>query len=150
MRLLNCRIALVLLVATFCFGRQAPRPDDTVFSDAVAEKAMNTLRNGLIGHSPDLMLSAFDRDKMAGYNAFADQVRALFEQYDSFRVYAHIIHSSVENGRGIVSLQFEMDKTPRDPTVPAIRKSGELQLEMEHSAKGWKIVDLRPRGFFTN
>ncbi|MFB3915310.1 MAG: hypothetical protein ACE14M_01165 [Terriglobales bacterium] len=155
MRPLSSCIAIVLLTSCFCLSSQANPPEQTgtaqaeTFSDAVAEKAMDTLRRGLIGHSPELMLSAFDRDKMPGYSAFADQVRAFFEQYDSFRVYARILHSSVENGRGIATLQFELDETPRDPTVSPIRKIAEVRLEFERGAKGWKIVEIRPRKFFS-
>jgi len=147
-RLTLCCFVAVLLSTTLCFAFEEPK-QDAAFSEGVAGGVIDTVRNGLVGHNPEVMLSAFDRDKMAGYNQFADQLRAFFDQYESFRVYARVTQTAVENGRGIAMVEFQLEETPRDPAVPPIRKTGQLRLVMERGGKGWKLVDFSPRNFFS-
>jgi hypothetical protein len=122
--------------------------DTTVFSDRVANNVLNDLRDGLEGHSQRLMLSAFDSDKMDGYLSFEDQIQAFFDKYDAFRVHYRIAQSTVEGARGVVLVEFEMEQIPRAGGAPQ-RKGSQLRFELERGKKGWKIVDFRPRGFFS-
>jgi hypothetical protein len=122
--------------------------DSTVFSQAVASNVLNDLRDGLEGHSQRLMLSAFDEDKMDGYLSFEDQIEALFQRYDSFRVHYSITQSTIEGPRGVVLVQWEMEEIPRTGGPPQ-RRTGQIRFEMERGRKGWKIVDFNPRGIFS-
>jgi hypothetical protein len=122
--------------------------DTSVFSDRVANNVMNDIRDGLEGHSQRLFLSAFDGDKMDGYLRFEDQIQAYMEKYDSFRVHIRIIQTTVEQSRGVVLAQFEMEAMPRSGG-PVYRNSSQLRFELEKGKKGWKVVDLRPRLFFS-
>jgi hypothetical protein len=122
--------------------------DDAVFSQAVANSVLTTLRDGLEGHSERIVLSAFDRDKMDGYLTFEDQIQAMFERYDSFRVHYRIMQSTVEGSKGVVLAEFELEEIPRAGGTPQ-RRQGQLKFEMERGRKGWKIVDFNPRGFFS-
>ena len=122
--------------------------DSAVFSPAVANNVLNDLRDGLEGHSQRLMLSAFDQDKMEGYLSFEDQIQALFQRYDSFRVHYRITQSTVEGSKGVVLADFEMEEIPPSGGTPQ-RRQGQLKFEMERGRKGWKIVDFNPRGFFS-
>ncbi len=128
---------------------QRNAPDTSVFSDSVANNVLTDLRDGLEGHSQRLMLSAFDADKMNGYLTFKDQIQTYFDRYESFRVYYRIAQSTVEGTRGIVLVDFELEQSPRNATTPPSRKSAQLRFELERGNKGWKIVDFRPRGFFS-
>jgi hypothetical protein len=121
---------------------------ESVFSAGVANNVLNDLRDGLEGHSQRLMLSAFDQDKMAGYMSFEDQIQALFQKYDSFRVHYRIAQSTIEGSKGVVLVDFEMEEIPRTGGTPQ-RRNGSLRFEMERGRKGWKIVDFNPRGFFS-
>jgi hypothetical protein len=94
------------------------------------------------------MLSAFDQDKMDGYLTFEDQIDAMMQRYDSFRVHYSISQSTIEGAKGVVLVDFELEEIPRDGGAP-IRRSGQLKFEMERGRKGWKIVDFNPRGFFS-
>lgn len=118
------------------------------FSEAVANNVVGDIRDGLEGHSQRLMLSAFDADKMNGYLGFADQIHAFFERYESFRVHARILHASEEQARGVVLAEFEVEGMPRGGG-PALRRAAQLRFELERGKKGWKVVDFRPRGFFS-
>ncbi len=121
--------------------------DTAVFSQREANDVLGQIRDGLEGHSQRLMLGAFDADKMDGYLSFEDQLEAFFERYEGFRVNIRIIQSNIEGGKGIVTATFTMEATPRSgmPT----RREGNLRFELEHTKKGWKIVDFNPRGFFS-
>jgi hypothetical protein len=133
--------------------KNASKPQDlldttSVFSATIADNVLNDLRDGLEGHSQRLMLSAFDNDKMDGYLTFEDQIQAMFEKYDSFRVHYRIAQSTIEGSKGVVLVDFEMEEIPRAGGVP-LRRNGTLRFEMERGRKGWKIVDFNPRGFFS-
>ncbi|MGC2322773.1 MAG: hypothetical protein WA463_09105 [Terriglobales bacterium] len=120
-----------------------------VFSTAVANNVLNDLRDGLEGHTPRLLLSAFDRDKMDGYLEFEDQIQAFFNRYESFRVYFRIVQSSTDGPKGIVLVDIQLEEIPRGATSPPVRKNGQMRFELERGKKGWKIVDFNPRTFFS-
>jgi hypothetical protein len=120
-----------------------------VFSTAVANNVLNDLRDGLEGHTPRLMLSAFDHDKMDGYLEFEDQIQAFFNRYESFRVYFRIVQSSTDGPKGIVLVDIQLEEIPRGATSPPVRKNGQMRFELERGKKGWKIVDFNPRNFFS-
>ncbi len=122
--------------------------DSAVFSQAVANTVLNDLRDGLEGHSQRLLLSAFDQDKMDGYLTLEDQIEAMMQRYDSFRVHFRISQSSIEGPEGVVLVDFDLEEIPRAGGAP-IRRSGQVKFEMERGRKGWKIVDFNPRGFLS-
>ena len=119
------------------------------FSDAVAHDVLQQLADGLEGHSERLMLSAFDDNKMDGYLNFEDQILAFFQRYDSFRVHFRISQATTEGDKGVVLVDIEMEEIPRTGNAQPVRKRDQMRFEMERGKKGWKIVDLRPRNFFS-
>jgi hypothetical protein len=120
-----------------------------VFSGALANRVLDDLRDGLEGHSSRLLLSVFDGDKMEGYLSFEDQIESFFNRYAGFSVHYRIVNTSLENARGIVLVDFGLEEMPRSSNDAPKRKSGQLRFELERGAKGWKIVDFSPRGFFS-
>jgi hypothetical protein len=122
--------------------------DVAAFDERAAAEVLGTIRDGLEGHSQRLLLSAFDADKMDGYLTFEDQIEAYFTRYEGFRVTLRIIQTSVENNRGAVLAEFQLENEPRGGGHIS-RRQGQLRFELEHGAKGWKIVDFSPRGFFS-
>ena len=130
--------------------RQGSDPIDTsaVFNERIANDVLGQIRDGLIGHSRRLMLSAFDSDKMDGYLSFEDQIDAYFERYQEFNVRFRISNVTVEGTKGVVLVDTEMEQTPRGSGVPQ-RKRAQLRFELELGRKGWRVVDFRDRGFFS-
>ncbi len=121
----------------------------TVFSEAAAQDVLGMLRDGLEGHSQRLMLSAFDDNKMDGYLAFEDQLEAFFNKYEGFTVHFRIAQTTTEGAKGVVLADIEMEQIPRGGAAPPMRKQTQMRFELERGSKGWRIVDFRPRGFFT-
>jgi hypothetical protein len=121
--------------------------DTSVFTQREANDVLGQIRDGLEGHSQRLMLGAFDSDKMDGYLSFEDQIEAFFTHYEGIRVNIRIIQSSVEAGKGVVTASFQMEATPRNGNP--LRREGQLRFELEHTKKGWRVVDVSPRSFFS-
>lgn len=119
-----------------------------VFSQAVANNVLADLKDGLEGKMQRRFLSAFDGDKMDGFLRFEDQIQAFFDRHDGFRAHYRITQNSVEGPRGVILVDFELEAVPSGGGMPA-RKSGQLRFELERGRKGWKIVDFRPREFFS-
>jgi hypothetical protein len=122
--------------------------EDTVFDERAAAEVLGTIRDGLEGHSQRLLLSAFNGDKMDDFLSFQDQIEAYFTRYEGFRVTLHILQTSEENNRGVILADFQLESEPRGGGRIS-RREGQLRFELERGAKGWKIVDLNPRGFFS-
>ena len=118
------------------------------FSDAVAQSLLEKLVDGLEGNSDRAMLSVFDNEKMENYPTFQLQIIALFRYYDSFRVHYRLVQTTGEGNTGVALVDFEMDELPRSSNDQPVRKRDQLRFEMERGNRGWKIVDLQPRGFF--
>jgi hypothetical protein len=126
------------------------KPDaaaDATFDERAAAQVLGVLRDGLEGHSQRLLLSAFDADKMNGFLTFQDQIEAYFTRYESFRVSYHIVQTSQENDHGVILASFEIENEPRGGGRTT-RHQAQLRFVLEQGAKGWKIVDMDPRGFF--
>lgn len=131
--------------------KKQKKEEDTsavVFDERAAAEVLGTIRDGLEGHSQRHLLSAFDPDKMDGFLTFEDQIEAYFTRYESFRVTLRILQTSEENNRGVILAEFQLENEPRGGGHIS-RREGQLRFELERGAKGWKIVDFNPRGFFS-
>ena len=84
-------------------------PDAAVFDERAAAAVLGTIRDGLEGHSPRRLLSAFDADKMDGFLTFQDQIDAYFTPYEAIRVTLRILQTSEENDRGVILADFQME-----------------------------------------
>ena len=125
-----------------------------VFSDAVAKGILDDIRDGLEGHSPRLMESAFDEDKMDGYLSFEDALEAMFQKYSEFRVHFNIAQTSTEGPKGILLVDIQLEEVPnvsfnQKANPQPQRREGQVRFELERGKKGWKIVDFSPRSFFS-
>lgn len=119
------------------------------FSEAVAQGIVRQISDGLQGHNAGRMLDAFDSHKMDAYLNFENQVDAFFEHYDSFRVHFRVDEVTTKEGKGIALVDVEMEAIPASDGLQPARKHEQLRFEMERDAKRWRIVDMRPRAFFS-
>jgi hypothetical protein len=145
-----CRLCVISLLMLFI--PLLAHPADTgsaQFSDDVAAQLLDRIRDGLEGHNPDRMLGVFDPAKFSNYAAFRDQVRALFQKYETFRVSYQIMQSWPNVERGVLLVNFEMEATPRGGSLPAEHRGGQVRIEIEHVPRGWKLTGLVPRDLFS-
>jgi hypothetical protein len=120
--------------------------DTAVFSQAVANDILGQIRDGLEGRMQRRLLNAFDADKMSGYLQFEDQIEAMFRRYDSFRVNFRIAQTTTEGAKGIVVVDADIERIPREGGPE--RRREQIRFELERGRKGWRIVDFAPRSFF--
>ncbi len=133
------------------------RQDDALyaeeFSDRVVENVLRDLKDGMEGHIDRLVLSVFDDNQMDGYLQFQDQIEQFFNKYDAFRIHYRIIQNNVEGGKGIAIVEMQMEAVPRSGNGlgggTQLRRDQQIRFELERGNKGWRIVDFRPRDFFT-
>jgi hypothetical protein len=141
-------LALTLPLAAQQQSAPPAESQAAAFDEGAAAAVLGTLRDGLEGHSQRRLLSAFDAGKMDGYLAFEDQIDAYFARYEGFRVTFRILQVSEENQRASILAEFQVENEPRGGGRWS-RSEGQLRFELERGAKGWKIVDLNPREFFS-
>jgi hypothetical protein len=129
-------------------GAQDAIDTTKVFPERIANDVVGTVRDGLEGHSMRLMLSAFDGDKMDGYLSFEDQIENYFNRYEAFRVHFRVANVAIEGAKGVILVDAQLEQTPANGGTPA-RKNSQLRFEIELGKKGWRITDVRDRGFFS-
>lgn len=131
-------------------GKSDPSDEtDNTFSEAVAKDVLQKLTDGLEGHNDRLMLSVFDDARMDGFLNFEDQIETLLQNHDSFRVHFLIDQATAEGDKGIALVDIELEEIPRSGNAQPVHKQDQMRFEMERGKKGWKIVDLTPRNFFS-
>jgi len=140
---------IAALFLTVLLVRQAGRAQSeqpaTAFTDADASKLLSQVAEGLQGHSPRKMLSAFDLSRMDGGAQFKEQITAFFNQYDTIRIHLKLVQ--VKDDEALVDA--EMDGTPRNPITPPERKRLQLRFAVAKTLGGWKFVEVQPRSFFS-
>jgi hypothetical protein len=127
--------------------KSKPRaPVATEFSEEIAKRVLGQIRDGLEGHNPQRMLTAFDPDRMDGYLGMEDRVYAYFDRYENFRVFFRILQSSTDSDRGMALAEWQIEAIPRSG-LPR-RREGQVRFEFAGGKNGWRIVDFTPRDFF--
>jgi hypothetical protein len=153
---LNSKIAtatrhafLALLLSGLSLAQTVPAPENDAFTSDVAAKLLNQLRAGFEGHMQDQALSVFDLSKMSGGQAFKNQIVSFLDRNSSIRVYFHVREASMENGKGVATVDVEMELEQRDSTAPPERRNAQLRFTAERTGSGWKFTDVQPRSFFS-
>ncbi len=154
-----CAVAALLAALAAGLGaQQAEKPakkpsplEAQEFSAAVGEAALAELRAGFQNHNPDQVMAMFERGRLAGWGEMRDRLQNRMAAYDSFRMGYHLVSASAEGGRGTVVAEVELESVAQSLTgvTSPQHRSATLRLTLERGAKGWRIVDYSPRGFFT-
>lgn len=145
------RIALVISVVCLLAAHSPSQPtaQPGAFTGANATELLGQVARGLTAHNPDRMLRAFDLTKMADGALFRQQITSFFAETDSIRVHFDQVRTATEDGRGVITVQVEMEAEHRDDRVPALHKQAELRLLAEPVAGRWKLTEIQPRAFFS-
>ncbi len=148
-------VAMILALAALparC-GAKAPKKASPLqaqeFSEAVAEAALAQIRAGFQEHNPELVMSTFERTRLAGWAEMRDRLRDRMAAYDSFRMGYHIVSATAADGQGKLVAEVKLESVSGAGVTPPEHESATLHLTLEHGAQGWRIVDFAPRGFFT-
>ena len=143
---------LVSVVATLlaCILGASPnsRPEKS-FTDHHARALLGQMTDGLVAHDARRMLRAFDLDKMTDGALFQQQIVAFFEQTDNIRVHFNLAGTSDEDGKGLATVQVEMEADRTDDRLPPLHKQERLSLVAEEDGGRWRLTDIQPRTFFS-
>jgi hypothetical protein len=153
------RLGVIVIGVGLALGSAAgqnasPAPPNTSdqFSGQAAEQVLSALRAGLVGFDFKRTLAVFDSEHMPGYAEFANRLQLMFRQYEAFRVRFHILQTVDEPRDAVVDFTLEAAPVtpPAVPTsLPPVRRSERLRFTFARAGNEWKIVDVQPRGFFS-
>ena len=138
-----------ILCAGFASPAQQSGSQQDSFSDRTAHALLEQIASGLVAQNRNRMLGAFDLDKMTDGPLFKQQVTSLFSQTVNIRVHFDQIQTSVEEGKGMTTVEFELEAGRIDDRLPPFYKQAQLHFVAENTAGKWKFTDVQPRTFFS-
>jgi hypothetical protein len=130
-------------------AKASPQPAEDAFNERAATQLLNQISEALVSHNQRKMLEAFDISKMTDGQLFRQQITSLFGQTGVIRVHFNLDQAAIEDGKGVATVDLEMEADLRDDTRPPVRKQARLRFVAEKSADGWKFTDVQPRTFFS-
>lgn len=116
--------------------------------EAVAHDVLEPLQTGIQIHSLKEVLSVLDPQSMSNYAEVRDQFRALFSNYSVLQFRYKLLQLSSERNRVSAMCEIDMDATPADENLMAVRRSAQMRFQLKQTSTGWKIVDFSPSDFF--
>ena len=128
---------------------QATPSPEKAFTARDAARLLDQIGSGLVEHNRKATLAAFDLVRMTDGPLFEQQITSFLAHTGIIRVHYNGIDAGMEEGKGVASVDFEMDADQRDDNLPPVRKQARLRLIAENSAAGWKFIDVQPRSFFS-
>lgn len=146
-RNLIAAVALVLMLAWPALAAGAPEPEE--FNNDVASRLLQQVTQGFMTNNQGQVLAAFDAARMKNYTQFRDDIVTLFARYESFRAAYRLRQSWPQGQHGVVIVEFELEGTPLNEGAVPFRRSSQLRFEFKRGRKGWRIVDVASRGFFS-
>jgi opacity protein-like surface antigen len=140
-------VVLAIALAWPALADGAPQPEE--FSSDVASRLLQQVTQGFITNNQGQVLAAFDAARMKNYTQFRDDIVTLFAKYESFRAAYRLRQSWPQGQHGVVIVEFELEGTPLNEGALPFRRSAQVRFEFERGRKGWRIVDVAPRRFFS-
>ena len=137
-------LSVLLTVAFSTAVLQTQQPDD----GSPMLQAVEQMRAGLEQHNVQIMLAAFDDRTMPNYAQFREQLRAYFQQNESFRARTRVLGTETSGESASSLVEIELEAQPVGGNGPVTRKSGQLRVDLVRAGNGWKIRELTPRSFF--
>ena len=145
----SCITVLWLLCASSRPSPARAQTPESSFTGATASSILDQIASALVAHNPGRMLATFDLNKMTDGPLFKQQTTLFFRETDVIRVHFNQIETSMEGGKGMVTVQAEIEAEPTDLRMPALHKRAQLRFVAEPSGRGWKFSDVQPRTFFS-
>ena len=121
----------------------APREDP----ERAIARLVREMQLDLEGSSSSGLLGKIDSAKFDDFPRFQDMVERLVRE-DTLRVYFRQVTNSVVDDVAQTMLDAEMEMTRKDSTAPAEQRRQQITIDLERTARGWKITKITPRDFF--
>jgi len=123
-------------------------PSTTDLSDEVIKDVLSDFQRGFETHNLQKVLSVFDADDMPNFAQFRDQLVAYFRLHESFKMRYQLLQVNADKDLGTATADIEMDEDPLDTLSTPKRRSTQMRFQIRRTAKGWRIIGLRPMDFF--
>lgn len=147
---LSVSLALPLKISAGTMQGKSGKEDGGKKQDP--ERALSNLIRGmqmdLEGGSSRGVLSAIDNAKFDDYPRFEDLIEGLARE-DNLRVYFRQDSISIKADSAQVILDAEMELSRKDSNAPPTRRSQQIVIDFEATSRGWKIINITPRDFFS-
>jgi hypothetical protein len=140
--------AAALLICSAMAQSAQPQPAEPSFSDREASALLRQLSESLQGHSQKQFLALFDLEKMKDGPLFKEQISSFFSQTESIAVHLNLAETTAQDDRATMAVEAEMEVQPSNGDVPA-RRRDRIIFTPARAGKGWKFIDVQPRGFFS-
>ena len=108
---------------------------------------ISDLQNDLEASSSSGVLGKIDRSRFEDFARFQDSVERLTRE-DTLRAYFRQLSSTFKNDQAELVLDAEMEMTRKDSTLQAQQRKQQITIDLARTSRGWKIVNIIPRGFF--
>lgn len=122
---------------------------EAAFSKDDAMTLLRQIEAGLASHNPRKMLNAFDLAQMSDGRAFQQDTLSFFDLTGTIRVHYNLLQTEMDGARGVADVSMEMEAESRDDRLPPVHKHAQMHLVFAKSGDSWRIVDIRPRDFFS-
>ncbi len=118
------------------------------FADEQAISVLDNLQAALQSYNRQKFMAQFDSAQMPKYSAFENEIKSLFDRYDSFTVTYHLVESAMQNGHGVALVDFGLDASAVQEDSRDLRRHTQLRIVVAWDRDRWRIVDLSPRAIF--
>lgn len=128
-------------------GQQSGEGADALRQRQKVSRVLRDFREDLEGATARRVMEAID-ESMTDVTRFEDQIAALMRGTLERRVFLRESSWDVKGDRASVTVDAEMILTTRTRARTQQRRRERLQFDFVRTAKGWKIAEISPRGFF--
>ncbi len=119
------------------------------FTDQIATRLLDQIKEGLEGHMARKTLDSFDISRMTGGPAFKQQITAFVSQYETVRIHFNLLETFATGSEGIALVDMEMEENPPGDVSAPVHKHTQLRFVVQYGPKGWKFTEVQPRSFFS-
>jgi len=158
-------LVVLLMTCLTAWTQQTPAPDSEQpaaapaaqvagqqpldLQEQIAHDVLEPLQAGIQTRNPTQVLSVFDADSFPDFAQFRDRLRAFLDTNAVLQFRYKILQAESEGDKAAITCEADVDATPLDQGQTPVRRSTQLRLELQQTAKGWQISSLSPGNFFS-
>jgi hypothetical protein len=111
-------------------------------------EVLQDFQDGFEGHSPNRVTAALD-ERFYDFPRFEDAVTQFVQQSSEIRLYLREATTEVKGDKAILIVDAEMAFSTKARATQDLKRQQRVQFDFARGSKGWKIIDINPRNFFT-
>lgn len=128
-------------------GTQREEPSRQEDPERAIAQMVREIQMDLEGSSSTSFLGKINAAKFDDFPRFQDMIERLTRQ-NALRVFFRQVTNVVKEESAQTILDAEMEMTRKESAGQVERRRQQLTLDLERTARGWKIINITPREFF--